>query len=138
MPASFDPLPYSGSSKPIIVLLQSKIWCRSSVGTPIISTITWSGSSAATSVTKSHSPRAAILSMIRFVISRMRCSSRLVILGEKPRFTRRRYFVWRGGSMLSMMVAFEAASSSFQSRRIVPRRAFEKVFGSSDTFQMSR
>ena len=44
---------YSGSSLPIIRLLHSKSLCRSSCGTPSISAITWSGSSAATSTTKS-------------------------------------------------------------------------------------
>ena len=47
---------YSGSSLPIIRLLHSKSLCRSSCGTPSISAITWSGSSAATSTTKSHPP----------------------------------------------------------------------------------
>ncbi len=44
---------YSGSSLPIIRLLHSKSLCRSACGTPSISAITWSGSSAATSTTKS-------------------------------------------------------------------------------------
>ena len=50
----------SGSSKPIRRLLHSKTLWRSSSGTPSSSAMTCSGSSAATSVTKSHSPRAAM------------------------------------------------------------------------------
>ena len=38
-------MPYSGSSAPIMRLLQSKSLCRSSWGTPMRSAITWSGSS---------------------------------------------------------------------------------------------
>ena len=47
---------YSGSSDPIIRLLHSKSLCRSSCGTPSISAMTCSGTSAATSTTKSQSP----------------------------------------------------------------------------------
>ena len=46
---------YSGSSEPIMRLLHSKILWRSSLGTPMSSAITSSGSSAATSTTKSIS-----------------------------------------------------------------------------------
>ena len=42
---------YSGSSEPIIRLLHSNSLCRSSCGTPSISAMTWSGTSAATSTT---------------------------------------------------------------------------------------
>src|SRR5690348_17403352 len=59
---------YSGSSDPMRRLLHSKILWRSDCGTPIISAITCSGSSAATSTTKSHSPRATTSSMIPFVV----------------------------------------------------------------------
>ena len=55
---------YSGSSLPIIRLLQSKSLCRSSKGTPISSAMAWSGSSAATSTTKSHEPFAMAASRI--------------------------------------------------------------------------
>ena len=118
---------------PTIVLLHSKKRWRSSFGTPSISTITCNGSSAATSVTKSHVPRDATASTIRRARSRTCCSVRLSILGENPRFTRRRYFVWRGGSMLSMSSRCgTSCSSGYGGRRALPR-ADENVFWSSDT-----
>ena len=58
---------YSGSSDPIIRLLHSKSLWRSSLGTPMSSAITSSGSSAATSTTKSPSPLASARSRIWFV-----------------------------------------------------------------------
>ena len=94
---------YSGSSEPISRLLHSKILWRSDCGTPIISAITWSGSSAATSTTKSHSPRAATSSTIPFVVSRMRSSSRPIMRGVKPLFTSSRSFVCFGGSIISII-----------------------------------
>ncbi len=62
---------YSGSLLPIMRLLHSKSLCRSSYGTPSISAITCSGSSAATSVTKSQSRCSSAGSRIFVTISRM-------------------------------------------------------------------
>ena len=54
VPAGRRPM-YSGSSAPTMRLVQSNSLRRSSCGTPMISAIAWSGSSAAMSSTKSHS-----------------------------------------------------------------------------------
>src|SRR5437773_428271 len=67
--------PYSGSSKPIMSLLHLKIRCRSASGMPIISAITWRGSSAAISATKSHSPRAPTAPMLPAALSRRRANA---------------------------------------------------------------
>ena len=77
----------SGSSNPISLLLHSKILWRSAWGTPRNSAITWSGSSAATSVTKSHSPLWATLSRIARTISRMCVSSASMRRGVKAELT---------------------------------------------------
>ena len=129
---------YSGSSKPIIWLLQRNTRCRSSIGTPTISTMTWSGSSAAMSATKSQLPRAATASTMLRAISRMWTAIRFVTFGEKPRFTSRRKRVCRGASMFSMIARFASSSSPSNSRRIVPPRAEEKVFESSWAAMTSR
>src|SRR5438034_1399917 len=129
--------PYSGSSKPIMSLLHLKIRWRSASGMPIISAITWSGSSAAISLTKSHSPRAATASMIPAAMSRMWGTRRFVILGEKPMFTRRRKRVWRGASMLISCDRTASRSSPSNSRMSVPPLADEKVFASSWTASTS-
>src|SRR5205807_564577 len=137
-PTSAPAPPYSGSSKPIMSLLHLKIRCRSARGMPIISAITCSGSSAAISATKSHSPRAATASMILLAMSRMWGTRRFVILGEKPMFTRRRKRVWRGASMLISCDRTASRSSPSNSRMSVPPRADEKVFASSWTACTSR
>ena len=62
-----------------------------------------SGSSAATSTTKSHSPPSATArSTMRTLISRRWSSSERMTFGVKPRFTSLRYRVWSGGSIFSM------------------------------------
>ena len=57
----------SGSSRPMNMLVHSKIRARSSTGMPIISAMACRGSSAATSVTKSQRPRSVTWSRIRAV-----------------------------------------------------------------------
>ena len=52
----------SGSPAPTIRFVQSKSLRRSSWGTPMISAMAWSGSSAAMSVTKSAEPCSITLS----------------------------------------------------------------------------
>ena len=71
-----------------------------------------SGSRAATSVTKSHSPLAATTSMMRAVSSRICTSSFDTMRGVKPLFTSNRYRVCIGGSMLSIIIRCCARSSS--------------------------
>ena len=83
-------IPYSGSSAPIIRFDQSNILWRSSWGTPRMSAMAWRGSSAATSTTKSHSPRSATWSTIAVVRVRSVSPSSWTIRGVKPRLTIRR------------------------------------------------
>ena len=64
--------------------------------------MTWSGSSAAISVTKSHSPRSTATSNRRLARSRVHASRRRTLRGEKPLFTSLRRRTWRGGSVVIM------------------------------------
>ena len=93
----------SGSSAPIIRLDQSKSLRRSSWGTPISSAMACSGSSAAMSATKSHEPASATLSTMAVALAVRWVSSRPIMRGVKPLFTRSRYRVCRGGSMYSII-----------------------------------
>jgi len=66
--------------------------------------ITWPGSFAAMSVTRSPSPRAATSSTIWRACAPMFSLSFRIIRGVKPRLTMSRYRVWIGGSMLMIDV----------------------------------
>src|SRR5215468_6972191 len=59
-----------------------------------------SGSAAAMSLTKSHSPRGATASTMRRARSRTISSTRATVRGVNPLLTSRRSLVWRGASML--------------------------------------
>src|SRR4029453_10245869 len=65
-------------------------------------------------------------------IARTCSSRRRIIRPEKPMLTRRRYFVWSGGSRLMSSPCCASYSSSFQGRKMAPRRADENVFWSSE------
>ncbi len=69
---------------------QSNILCRSTWGTPRMSAMTCSGSSAATSVTKSQLPRGVTRSRMARARSRIVRSSWVIIRGVKPLLTSRR------------------------------------------------
>jgi len=118
-------LPYSGSSLPSMVLLHSNSLWRSDFGTPIISRITCSGSSAARSTTKSASPRGPIVSINSVAISRMCSSSLMTRLGVNPWFTSRRIESWRGGSIDVIISSAPPTASS-----IVNPLSDENVFQS--------
>ncbi len=128
---------YSGSSEPIIRFDHSKTRWRSSWGTPIISAITWSGSSAATAVTKSHSPRSITSSTIVRATSRMRSSSWVTMRGVKPLFTSSRMRVCRGGSWISIIIRCCSSASSSRALTVMPPRSDEKVSQSRLTAWMS-
>ncbi len=100
---------YSGSELPTILFDHSNSFPRSSCGTPRISAIACNGSSAAMSVTKSHSPR----SITRSTISRLRrrtCSSNsLMTRGVNADDTSLRYRVCCGGSIISIIVPTPAS-----------------------------
>ena len=81
---------------------QSKTLRRSSWGTPISSAIACSGSSAATSVTKSPLPLASASAMIRSARAVSAARRLPIARGVKPRETMPRSLVCCGGSMLSM------------------------------------
>ena len=102
MPSSGEPR-NSGSSRPTIVLDSSKILPRSSTGAPTSSQITYSGSGAAMSVTKSASPRGTTSSISSSQISLMCLASRPIIRGVNPRLTKLRCRVCCGGSMFSII-----------------------------------
>ena len=91
----------SGSSQPTIWLDHWKIFFLSSCGTPISSAIACSGSSQATSVTKSPVPSASAVATIRSARSRRLSRMPRTAFGVKPRDTMPRTLVCSGGSMLS-------------------------------------
>ena len=107
---------------------QSNILCRSVWGTPRMSAMTCSGSSAATSVTKSNSPRGVTLSRIGAGPRGSVCSSWVIIRGVKPLFTSRRYRVCIGGSMFSIMSRCWSRSAGAMSHMNAAPRADEKVW----------
>ena len=78
---------YSGSLPPIVRLLHSRSLWRSSSGTPMMSAMAMSGSSAATSTTKSADPLSQIRSRMMVVRSSMTSSIRLIMRGVKPVLT---------------------------------------------------
>ena len=78
-----------------------KIFFLSSCGTPISSAIACSGSSQATSVTKSPVPSASAVATIRSARSRRLSRMPRTAFGVKPRDTMPRTLVCSGGSMLS-------------------------------------
>ena len=81
---------YSGSSLPTMRLDHSNMRWRSSWGTPSSSAMTWSGSSAERSVTKSASPFSTTWSMMASVERWMLSSRSRTMRGVKPLLTRRR------------------------------------------------
>ena len=89
MPSS-GPAWYSGSSKPTIWFDSSNIRGQSASGMPIISQIISSGSRAAMSSTKSHSPLSTTSSTMRAARRSIESSSAWIVRGVKPRLTRRR------------------------------------------------
>lgn len=98
---------YSGSSYAAILLDQSKIFVRSSWGTPMSSAMAWRGSSTATLVTKSKLPSGAAfaraVSTMEWARLRRASSNERMERGVKPRCTIWRTRVCSGGSMLSMI-----------------------------------
>ncbi len=93
---------------------------------PSSSVIATSGSSAATSTTKSKLPLGSTVSKISVVTSE-RCSSNVAMTrGRNPRFTSFRSRLWSGGSV-SMIVRKLFACSSGTSRSKLLGRADEYV-----------
>ena len=93
--------PYSGSPAPRMMLVRSKTNWYWLAGIAAMSQMIWSGSCAAISVTKSHSPLSITASTMRG--GGLRCTSastRPITRGVKPRATIRRSRAWRGSSML--------------------------------------
>ena len=91
---------YSGSVKPRITFVRSNTnssWLR---GMPIMSRMIRSGSRAATSVTKSPSPRSAISSTISAATPSTSAFISPSCRGVNPRDTMRRMRAWRGSSRL--------------------------------------
>src|SRR5271157_1860941 len=114
-------------------LLQRNSFQRSSRGTPRSSAITRSGSSAATSVTKSHSPLSATLATISRASSRTWISRRPMVRGVKPRLTSFRSWVCRGGSMWISCCCISRRSVSTMSALMQVPRSEEKSSGSLET-----
>ena len=104
---------------------------------PSSSAITWSGSSAAISVTKSHSPRAATVSTSSSQTRRTGSVSRPIWRGVKPLLTSARSLECRGGSMFSIISRWVASTSSGGSPSSAPRRSEEYVAQSRETATMS-
>ena len=102
---------------------------RSSGATPSWSPIMIIGSIAATSVTKSHSPRSITESMISSAAARTAGSLPRTCFGVKPLFTRRRRRLCSGSSM-SIIIGSAKASGRQPS-------AFEKRSGWRDTSRTS-
>jgi hypothetical protein len=101
-------------------------------GTPIISAITRSGSSAATSVTKSQWPLVITWSTMSRVISRT-CGSRFRSMrGVNVVWTSLRYFQCVPGGMVIRLVRNTSASSGVGSRKVIPCVDDAKVFWSSE------
>ena len=94
----------SGSSKPMSWFDQSKIFWRSSRGTPSSSAMTRSGSSAAMSRTKSQAPVPLAMTSLRIsstsarILGSISCTMR----GVKPRATSLRKRACCGGSMFTI------------------------------------
>jgi hypothetical protein len=85
-----------------MTLVSSKTrWCWLA-GIPIISQITWSGSWAAISVTKSTSPFGATASTISVALVAMWASIWAMLRGVNAFWTIQRSFEWRGASMAIM------------------------------------
>ena len=78
-----------------------------------------SGSLAATSVTKSHSPRSQTSSTISLAWSCTESSSRASIRGVKPADTSRRSRAWRGSSM-AMIELKNSLNSGGKSLMVTP------------------
>ena len=100
MPFSVWSGTYSSSARPRMMLVRSKMnrsWLR---GMPIMSTMIRSGSVAATSVTKSPSPRSITSSTIAAAVASTSPFMRSSCLGVKPRETMRRMRACLGSSML--------------------------------------
>ena len=82
------------------MFVSSKMRFVSSRGMPIMSQMICSGSAAAISATKSHSPIGATRSTISRAWTRTLSSIVAIWRGVKPRFTISRSFVCFGASML--------------------------------------
>src|SRR5262249_2413083 len=95
----------------------------------IISQMTSMGSSAATSSTKSHSPRSMTPLMISLTISRIRPCRWFTMRAEKALLISPRYWRCLGGSMLSMMARVNGRSVGGGSRISVPWRSEENSPG---------
>ncbi len=80
--------------------IHSQSIARSRCGTPSSRQIAWSGSSRATSVTKSQAPSAGTASRIARARRRSSGSSAPMRCGVKPLFTRPRIRRWRGSSIM--------------------------------------
>ncbi len=94
------------------MLDHSKIFFRSSCGTPSNSAIACNGSSQATSVTKSPVPDSTAVRTIRSARSVSASRSPLMALGVNPREMMPRSLVCSGGSMLIMISRCSARLSS--------------------------
>lgn len=104
----------------------SKILSRSSTGAPSSSQITYSGSGAAMSRTKSTSGLPCTSSTRAWQMSLMCSSSRPIWRGVKPRLTSERRRVWSGGSWLSIISRWNWRCSSGISSNRASFRAEEK------------
>ena len=119
---------YSGSPRPRIRLVLSKTSCVWLSGIPIISQTISSGSGAAISVTKSHSPFSITRSTMASARFSTAASIRARARGVKPRETIRRCRPWRGSSML-IIPPKNSFISLGRSRIEVAPRAEEKTSG---------
>ena len=96
----------------------TKSWCEA--GIPIRSHTIRSGRRAATSVTKSHSPRSQTSSTIIEAWSCTESSSRASIRGVNPADTSRLSRAWRGSSMAMMELKY-SLNSGGKSLMVTPR-----------------
>ena len=101
---------YSGSPTPRIMFVSSKMRWLSARGMPSMSQMICSGSVAAISLTKSHSPSGATRSTISRACVRTDSSICATRRGVKPRLTMSRNFVCFGASMLIMLPSHSAIS----------------------------
>ena len=89
-------------------------------GIPIIQQITWSGSDAATSVTKSHSPVWAIRSTTSPATLSIWSSMLRTRRGVNAAETMRRSRAWRGLSVLIMPLKYSTSSGGMSGMLTAP------------------
>ena len=110
----------SSSPKPRTMLVSSRCRWSSSSGVPMNEPITRETTGPATSLTSSHSPRAATRSRTPLTIARIRSSCSPIRFGVKPRWNSALIRSWRGGSIEIICCCWASSGIPKSSRTMIP------------------